>query len=318
MLKLCCALKKTFEVKIFWLLFFLPFYSYSQDLTGIWTGFLQVGDDKLPYELVISGTGNTLKGYSLMTFTFNGVENIGMKTMELKMKRGSISFEDGDLIYDNYSTPGRRVKLYGSLAWVGKDTSMTLAGTFATRSLDMRLAPNENSFKGMIRLQKKNLSTKTNLVLKLEEMNLLTTLSFVKPEKKKEENFIRTKEINSTAKETSAAPRKIEIIQAISFRSDSLKISLYDNGEIDGDTVSIILNGKTILSKQGLTAKAITKTILASELGDSSELIMYAENLGRIPPNTGLLIVQDGNERYQVRFSGDLQNNSAIILKRKK
>ncbi|HEY1869552.1 MAG TPA: hypothetical protein VGG71_00770 [Chitinophagaceae bacterium] len=311
-------IKKPFRVKIFWLLSLLPIQSYSQDLTGIWTGFLQIGDDKLPYELVVSGTGSSLKGYSLMTFTFNGVENIGIKTMELKMKRGSISVEDGDLIYDNYSTPGRRVKLYGNLAWVGKDTSMTLAGTFATRSLDMRLAPTENSFKGMIHLQKKNPSIQTKLISKLEEMNLLSTLSFAKPEKKKEENFIQTKEINTITKETTVAPRRIEIIQAISFHSDSLMISLYDNGEIDGDTVSIILNGKTILSKQGLTAKAITKTILTSELGDSSELIMYAENLGRIPPNTGLLIVQDGNEKYYVRFSGDLQNNSAIILRRKK
>ena len=314
-------MNKIFRVIIFSIFFLIPLRSLSQDLTGIWTGFLQIGNEKLPYELVISGSGNSLKGYSRMVFTFNGVENVGIKTMELKIKRGSISVEDGDLIYDNYSTPGRRVKLYGNLAWVGKDTNMTLAGTFATRSLDMRLAPSENSFKGMIRLQKKEPSTKTKLISKLQEMNLLDATPFVHTEKKKEENFIQTKEIkeiDSTKKETVVAPRKIEIIQAISFHSDSLMISLYDNGEIDGDTVSIILNGKTILSKQGLTAKAITKTILTSELGDSSELIMYAENLGRIPPNTGLLIVQDGNERYQVRFSGDLQNNSAIILRKKK
>jgi hypothetical protein len=71
------------------------------------------------------------------------------------------------------------------------------------------------------------------------------------------------------------------------------------------------------MSKQGLTAKAITKTIYSSEIGDSSELIMYAENLGRIPPNSGLLVIQSGYERYQVRFSGDLQNSSAVILRRR-
>ena len=307
-----------FRKNILWLLFLLPVQCFTQNLAGIWSGFLQIGDEKFPYELVISGSSNSLQGYSLMIFTFNGVENVGIKTMELKMKRGSISIEDGDLIYDNYTTPGRRVKLYGNLAWVGKDTNMTLAGTFATRSVDMRLAPGENSFKGMIRLQKKNPSTKTRLISKLEEMNLLNAVSFSKPEEKQKGNFIQTKEIKTTAKETVVVPRKIEILQSIAFHSDSLMISLYDNGEIDGDTVSIILNGKIILSKQGLTAKAITKTISLSELGDSSQLVMYAENLGRIPPNTGLLIVQDGNERYQVRFSGDLQNSPAIILRRKK
>jgi hypothetical protein len=53
-------------------------------------------------------------------------------------------------------------------------------------------------------------------------------------------------------------------------------------------------------------------------MGDSIVLIMYAENLGSIPPNTGLLVVHDGNDIYEIRFSGDLQKNSAIILRRKK
>jgi hypothetical protein len=34
---------------------------------------------------------------------------------------------------------------------------------------------------------------------------------------------------------------------------------------------------------------------------------MYAENLGSIAPNTGLLVVKDGSNQYEVRFSGDLQ-----------
>lgn len=114
------------------------------------------------------------------------------------------------------------------------------------------------------------------------------------------------------------AKRKIETIKTVDFKSDSLVLTLYDNGVIDGDTVSVILNSKTIISKQMLTANALTKTIyLTSELGDSLQLIMYAENLGSIAPNTGLLIIQDGEDRYEIRFAGDLQKNSAITLRRK-
>jgi len=115
------------------------------------------------------------------------------------------------------------------------------------------------------------------------------------------------------------ATRKIETIRSVNVKADSLVITLYDNGEIDGDTVSVVLNGNTIMSRQGLTANAITKTIyLTPDLGDSMQLIMYAENLGSIPPNTGLLILQDGNDRYEIRFAGDLKKNSAIILRRRK
>jgi hypothetical protein len=113
--------------------------------------------------------------------------------------------------------------------------------------------------------------------------------------------------------------RKIQTVQSVEIENDSLSLTLYDNGEIDGDTVSILLNGKVIMPMQGLTAKGISKTIyLTPEMGDSISLIMYAENLGSIPPNTGLLIVYDKNLRHEIRFSGDLQKNSAIILKRKK
>lgn len=115
------------------------------------------------------------------------------------------------------------------------------------------------------------------------------------------------------------AKRKIETIRSVDVRSDSIMLTLYDNGIIDGDTVSIILNGRVIISKQRLTETALTKKIhIASEPGDSLQLIMFAENLGSIAPNTGLLIIQDGDERHEVRFSGDLQKNSAIILRRKK
>ena len=113
--------------------------------------------------------------------------------------------------------------------------------------------------------------------------------------------------------------RKIETIRTVDFKSDSLVLTLYDNGVVDGDTVSVILNGKIIMPNEGLSTKAITKTIyITPDLGDSLQLIMYAENLGSIPPNTGLLIIQDGDDSYQIRFAGDLQKNSAIILRRKK
>jgi hypothetical protein len=53
-------------------------------------------------------------------------------------------------------------------------------------------------------------------------------------------------------------------------------------------------------------------------MGDSVSVIMYAENLGSIPPNTGLLVIREGEKIYEIRFSGDLNKNSKIILIRKK
>lgn len=113
--------------------------------------------------------------------------------------------------------------------------------------------------------------------------------------------------------------RAISSSQSFFYQTDSLVLSLYDNGYVDGDTVSVLLNGELIFAKQGLSEQPVSKTIHpASYSSDSLLLVMYAENLGSIPPNTGLLVVHDGDLVYYVRFSADLQSNAAIIFKRKK
>lgn len=115
------------------------------------------------------------------------------------------------------------------------------------------------------------------------------------------------------------AKRKVETIKALYFKSDSLTLTLYDNGEVDGDTVSVIMNGNIIMAKVGLTTNAVKKTIYTNQIeGDSIQLVMYAESLGTLPPNTGLLIVNDGGDRYEIRFSGDMQKSSAIVFRRRK
>lgn len=114
------------------------------------------------------------------------------------------------------------------------------------------------------------------------------------------------------AERVNAAP------QVINFKSDSLVLALYDNGEIDGDTVSLLLNGEVILAKQMLKATAIKKTIYLPAGAEETTLLLYAENLGKYPPNTGLLVVYDGEESYQLRFSADLKQNASVIFRRKK
>ena len=115
------------------------------------------------------------------------------------------------------------------------------------------------------------------------------------------------------------AEKRVTVIQqVVGIKSDSLQLSLYDNGEVDGDTVSVLLNGITILERQGLSTRAVKKTIYLPKDYDSLQIVMYAETLGSIPPNTGLLVIRDGQDTYEIRFSGDLQKNAGILLRRRK
>ncbi len=124
--------------------------------------------------------------------------------------------------------------------------------------------------------------------------------------------------VNPSGAAALIAQRKTETVQVVDFVSDSLVVALYDNGEIDGDTVSVLLNGEVFIAKQGLKASAIKKTIYITPGNEELTLILYAENLGKYPPNTGLLMVYDGEERYQLRFSADFSKNASVVFRRKK
>ncbi len=118
-------------------------------------------------------------------------------------------------------------------------------------------------------------------------------------------------------KSTMIAGRKSEFSQEVYFKSDSLILTLYDNGEIDGDTVSVYLNGEVVMPSQGLKSSAIRKTIHMDDELETFTLVMFAESLGKYPPNTGLLVIRDGNDVYNLRFSSDFQKSSGIVFRRK-
>ena len=106
--------------------------------------------------------------------------------------------------------------------------------------------------------------------------------------------------------------RNSELVKTIEIDNNSFTVDLYDNGEIDGDSVSLFFNSKLLLSHKRLSDKAIRLTLDVDNNQNINELIMYAENLGSIPPNTALMVINDGDNRYEVRISSDLQKSGVI------
>lgn len=108
--------------------------------------------------------------------------------------------------------------------------------------------------------------------------------------------------------------REKEVVQTVIIDSATIRIELYDNAEIDDDTVSIFLNNSLLLHKQRLTDKPLTLQFNAFPNTDY-ELMMYAENLGRIPPNTSLMVITAGKKRYEVRLSSSEQKSAVVRFK---
>jgi hypothetical protein len=108
--------------------------------------------------------------------------------------------------------------------------------------------------------------------------------------------------------------RDNEIIKTITTTAREFKIELYDNGEIDGDRISVYHNNELIVSNKLLTDKPISFNIKADENSPVHEFVMVAENLGSIPPNTALMIVTAGSQRYELFVTSTEQKNAVVKI----
>src|SRR6187397_2667779 len=109
--------------------------------------------------------------------------------------------------------------------------------------------------------------------------------------------------------------RENNLVQTLLINSEDVIVKLYDNGEIDDDTISVYLDKKIVLSKKRLSTSAITIDLKMDESNPTHELIMVADNLGRIPPNTSLMVVTAGDQRYEVRITSTEQKNALVRFK---
>lgn len=109
--------------------------------------------------------------------------------------------------------------------------------------------------------------------------------------------------------------RKQIISKQIEVSSDSVRLSFYDNAEVDGDSISVFLNGKLVIAHQGLTERAFNVYIQLDSSLEYNEVSMFAENLGKYPPNTALMVISDGEKRYETFLSSDFKGNATIRLK---
>lgn len=109
-----------------------------------------------------------------------------------------------------------------------------------------------------------------------------------------------------------------ELVKTLTINSNQVTVKIYDNGEVDGDTISVYLDNKKMLSEKRLTASPLILRFDLNEEQDEHELTMVAENLGTIPPNTSLMIVEAGTQRFEVRITSTEQKNAVVKFRYQK
>jgi len=203
----------------------------------------------------------------------------------------STFIDEWDYVIENYTTGANDPYIIDSVGAIAKQ------GTVRQQPENNRTAP----------------SGVTEVVLPAEPV--ARDRSIVKTEPPKEiEKTITTIPLTSkvpTIEEKFQARQKV-FTKEIPLRGDSVELRFYDNAEIDGDSISLFLNDNLIFEHIRLTEKAYIVKLAVSDLKDKNELIMVAENLGSIPPNTSYMLAIVDNKRYDAYLASS-ENSSAMI-----
>jgi hypothetical protein len=120
-------------------------------------------------------------------------------------------------------------------------------------------------------------------------------------------------------KEFSPQPEDIAIDSVVVIEKGTLQvkkrkltISVWDHNTIDGDIISLKLGEEWILTEYELTAKK--NTFDATLLGFSQDLVLYAHNVGMVPPNTVTISVFDGLTTQRVSLESNMETSEAIKI----
>ena len=169
-------------------------------------------------------------------------------------------------------------------------------------------------------------NTENNQILQLlgEHTSEVVTFSFSKDSKyivtgsqdntvrlwsKPEEDKKHHKKIPRKVKE-----REVDVQRTVKISGGYVEIHLWDNFQIDGDTVSVNVNGNWLAREFKLEGEP--RVFKVEFTAKDNYLIVHAHNLGSIPPNTIAVSIIQGEEEQFFTLKSNMNTSAAIHIKR--
>lgn len=307
------ALKKC--LLLFSILFAMQ--SYSQSVAGYWYGNANVKStgsaNNYLVELIVKENNGHVQG--VMNYYFKNIfrslavqGNYNSKTRQFILYNIPLTYHgsplnaDVDCIMDFYASL-RVSKVSSNL--VGAFTSKpAYKYTCVDVNFNLQMNPdagNMDSVLQAIRLYKE--------AYQVWKPTAADTLAAVNVVQRKVVNYVVDSEFKK---------REKVFADEVIVESDSLKVDFYDNGEVDGDSISIFFNDALLSFNRRLSTRSIHFDLVLDASRELNELSMFADNLGSIPPNTALMILYDGKKRYDIRMTSNLEKSATLKIRRKK
>lgn len=289
-------------------------HSWAQDLSGTWEG--RVGGEFM--KLVIVKVGNTYVGYTYHEGTgyckANFTGNFREGTRHLKGANPSFidkTFGHALCIYDLKFTPRSAGRYLIGVAMLNTDVLQEISMT-PVRSRDM-----------VLKQAGTNTDT-TEYMAAWLEMNANQTRVDRKPDTDITVSSLPASGLMVTDRNKKAfddsitavkTQRTSDTLRTIVTAADSVVITIEDNEVVDGDTVTVFHNNEVLVSRLFVSAHPYRIVVPLKKEVPIHEFVLVANNLGAIPPNTALLTIEAGKERYQLKAASDLTKNAVILFK---
>ncbi|MBM3412562.1 MAG: hypothetical protein FJY19_04185 [Bacteroidetes bacterium] len=328
--------------------FLLPFAVAGQDLTGIWKGYFITEDlNQYKVEFQIKQTKSSITGvsYSYLTTIYYGKATMNggwekeskslkiqeLKTIEVKANEGSVSCLMN--YYLSYSKSGREEYLEGnftskheySAGDIKKGADCGGGRVYLRRvsSSDFYTEPFlQNTASKKVIVNQAPLSRKVSSQVSASDKDKTNNESALSSAPT-QDRIVAENKIKNAQQEPLVIPAVInnrfnDLVQVVTVKNPHVQISLFDNGEIDGDTVTVYLNNKLVLNKKRLSTIPLTVNLVLEQDNKIQELTIVAENLGVIPPNTALMIVEAGGEQFRIMLASSEQKNAVVRFRYEK
>lgn len=133
---------------------------------------------------------------------------------------------------------------------------------------------------------------------------------------KKEESTVRSPQTDLKKIPTPRVllERENNLVRTINTPEENILIELYDNGTIDNDTISVYHNNELVISEGRLSYSPLSVKIRCSKTDSRHEITVVANNLGEIPPNTALMVIKAGKERYEIFLASNETRNAKVVI----
>ncbi len=281
---------------------------YCQSIEGIWRGTFQLENNSkniFNYELIIKR--NSSGKYIGLANTFLKKEYSASSNTSIIEKGSSVIVKEQNILNVKKRENTDVCLMTCILKLENRKGIQVLKGTFTSKKKDA------NCFSGqmtLIKVEKSFFFTEKKSVENDTPKTIIATPS--KEQKNNSYNIVYPKKI--ILSDTVIEKRENKLIYKIETNTEKTEICIFDNGIIDGDSISVYINNMPVITNSTLSQKPICFPVSFQEGTETNRVLIKAENLGKIPPNTGLVVFELGKKRYELPVSADLKQNALIVF----